>query len=222
MRDCEIKGNAQTNTTGGVGGGLAYRNAWTNAIVERCTIEGNEGFDGGGVHIECEGSSDDGVDHGSAVLSHCQIVGNTAARDGGGISAVDNGNVKNCLVYDNVAGDDGGGAYIEEGAQLRNCTIADNAATDKGDGIRVNSPGAAYNTIIYFNGTENVSGSGTLANCCTVDPHFYNRPADDYTITGAPCKDVGNNTYVDWNQDLDGSNRIVNGTVDIGAYEVQP
>jgi len=245
VRDCEIKWNAQTNPTAGVGGGLAYRNAWSDALVENCTIESNQGFVGGGAHIECEGVSDDGVNHGRAVLRNCWIVGNTAVNRAGGVNADDDGDVKNSLIIDNITQmtvnndePDGGGARVNGGARLMNCTISDNSAgpEGRGDGVRCQSDGYVRNCIIYFNGTENTSiqpdGTGNIEYTCasnlsggtgniTGDPDFVNRAADNYRITGAPCENAGSDSYVDAGDvDLDGNTRQV-GSVDMGAYEVQ-
>jgi len=144
--------------------------------------------------------------------------------------------VKNCLITDNEADDDGGGARVDSGARLLNSTVSENSAGGSGDGVRCVTGGFTHNSIIYFNdaggSADDVSGSGTFTHSCsdeltsgagnvTGDPHFVNRAADNFQITGAPCKDAGSNAYLDWEQDLAGTNRLVNGSVDMGAYEVQ-
>ena len=65
--------------------------------------------------------------------------------------------------------------------------------------------------------------TGTNGNIA-VDPKLVYR-ADTYEgsnfrLTAAsPCRNTGSNTGVDWALDLDGRNRIIDTTVDMGAYE---
>lgn len=234
---CDIKWNSQTNSGDEAGGGIAFRNGWSNAIVEYCTIEYNDAWRGGGAHVESEGTSDDGIPHGRAVLRHCEISGNTAGDDGGGVNADGNADVKNCLVLNNSAGDDAGGARVDDGSHLINSTVSANAAvTGDGDGVRCQQDSAVYNCIIYGNtggddtavkdngffvyscASDLVGGTGNI----TSNPLFVNAGAGNYRLqSGSPCTNTGSNAYVDWSLDLDGSNRIVNVTVDMGAYEVQ-
>jgi hypothetical protein len=61
-------------------------------------------------------------------------------------------------------------------------------------------------------------GSGNITNA----PLFVNRAGGDLRLQpNSPCINAGNNAYVPGPSDLDGSPRIVSGTVDIGAYEFQ-
>jgi hypothetical protein len=54
-----------------------------------------------------------------------------------------------------------------------------------------------------------------------VDPGFYDQNSGDYHLAAnSPAIDSGNNaTLSDADLDLDGNSRLLNGTVDIGAYE---
>jgi len=53
-------------------------------------------------------------------------------------------------------------------------------------------------------------------------PSFINLAAGNlYLQSNSPCINAGNNAYSAGSSDLDGRQRIVNGTVDIGAYEFQ-
>ncbi|RKY13364.1 MAG: hypothetical protein DRP82_05480, partial [Planctomycetota bacterium] len=63
------------------------------------------------------------------------------------------------------------------------------------------------------------------SNCIHSDPQFVDAANGDYHLKDtSPCIDAGDNSLVPSgvDKDLDGNPRIVNGTVDIGAYEYQP
>ena len=88
-----------------------------------------------------------------------------------------------------------------------------------------------YNCIVYFNTNGGNSSGSTLNYCCTTPlptsggGNITNAPLFvDYTSgnlrlqSDSPCINAGNNVYVTTTTDLDGTPRIVSGTVDIGAY----
>jgi hypothetical protein len=59
-------------------------------------------------------------------------------------------------------------------------------------------------------------GTGNITN----DPQFVNAAASNFHLQAtSPCRDGGDNAFVRTDRDADGNPRIVNGTVDIGAYE---
>jgi len=57
--------------------------------------------------------------------------------------------------------------------------------------------------------------------CSTADPFFVYADGGNYHLkTNSPCINAGKNSLVESTTDKDGRSRIINGTVDIGAYEV--
>ena len=59
--------------------------------------------------------------------------------------------------------------------------------------------------------------------CISDDPKFINAAVGNYRLQpDSPCIDAGNNTHVALSTDLDGNPRIMNGVVDMGAYEHIP
>ena len=61
-------------------------------------------------------------------------------------------------------------------------------------------------------------GSGNI----NLPPLFADEAAGDFRLQPAsPCRDAGANAFVSGTTDLDGSPRVVNGLVDMGAYELQ-
>jgi hypothetical protein len=192
----------ESNTATGSGGGV-YQGNW-GGTVSRCRIEGNASRDGGGAYLTYQ----------SQILNSL-IVGNTATRNGGGVSL-------------NSTSD-----------QIRNCTVVDNTA-QYGGGLYDSGGRTAYNSIIYHNTAmelgPNWHGEPRLYNTCTtptnaptsVDnieapPLFVNRAGGDYRLRpGSPCIDNGDNSYASGDSDLAGQTRIMNGVVDMGAYEHDP
>src|SRR6185295_5246363 len=62
------------------------------------------------------------------------------------------------------------------------------------------------------------SGSGNIAD----PPLFVDQTAGNFHLQpGSPCIDTGSDTYSTGSTDLDGNPRVVNGTIDMGAYEFQ-
>ena len=191
-----------SNLVQDVGGG-AYQ-----CELEHCTLTSNVAANFGGGAEECR-------------LSNCTVTLNDA-HSGGGASG---GTLRNCLVYENNATTSGGGASF---SILENCTVTSNISGEEGDGT---FESALLNCIVYYNGSENVSGGEVRFTCTIPDPGgegnvtnaplFLDRSADDYRLQAtSPCIDAGVNQ--DWmldSVDLSGCPRILNGSVDMGAYE---
>jgi hypothetical protein len=108
--------------------------------------------------------------------------------------------------------------------------VANSASTSGGGAIN----STLYNSIIFHNTGPQDPDCSTCAQffCCTsvqpdngvgnitAEPLLVNWPAGDFHLqAGSPCIDVGANTNAPPGQDLDGNPRIVDGIVDIGAYE---
>ena len=133
------------------------------------------------------------------------------------------GTLKNCILIGN-SGPNGGGAA---NATLYNCTLTGNSADFAGGALRC----ALNNCVVYDNTAGNYWDS-TLNNCCTTPMpttgtgNITNEPAFVDTVNGnfrlqaiSPCINAGNNASVTSSTDLDGNERVVGGTVDMGAYE---
>jgi hypothetical protein len=206
---CDLLTNRASLSGGGVSDGRLIL----------CTVSGNSAPDGGGAH--------------SSALTNCFLTGNLGtggANTGGGASL---STLNNCLVLSNSA-TLGGGSY---GGTLINCTVAANTASVAGGGVW-NS--VLMNTIAYFNtaadGNNYYLGggnpNGSMNYCCTTpqppsgvgnlssDPQFRDLPNGYLQLqVNSPCVNAGLNSYVGVYSDLNWNPRIVNGTVDIGAYE---
>jgi hypothetical protein len=182
-----------------------------------------------------------------AVADRCRILRNWANIGGGVYMPEAQTLLRSSLVASNSAGYDGGGVYLYAGI-MENCTVAANVCTNATGGVGYDKwssqPRRIANTIIYYNvgmGTSNDHSFVTVADAdmdhvCTTripaatpaekyvitnNPLFANVAAGDFRIgSGSPCFNSGlNETWMVGALDLDGSNRVVYGQVDMGAYE---
>ncbi len=203
----------------GYGGGVQC----DNGTVQNCIIENNAARDGGGVAL-----------NNSGMVINC-IIRNNTADWGGGVRCF-NGTVRGCLITDNTATPHGGGINIWSGGTVQNCTITNNTATD-GSGIRLWNNGIVENSIIYSNsGSANYiidAGHGnSVSYSCTTplytgtgnisdDPLFVNAGDSDFHLSSSSTLiNAGlNAAWMNTATDLDEHNRILDATVDIGAYE---
>ncbi len=222
VRIVGVKGHEQTFIDGGgarrciwVGSG----NEFTNTVFVGFTIcngyaQGGAGSVGGTfeycIFRDCDASrpNDDG----------------SAANWAGG--AANWAVMRNCLMTGCHA-PRGGATY---GATLVNCTVVGNSASNHGGGT---CEGTAVNCIIIGNDAPTGANyyNGTLTYTCTdplpsgtgninVNPYFTDAEGGDFRLRQySPCLDVGSNAAVVGEFDLSGTNRIVNGRVDLGAYE---
>ncbi len=192
--DCLVVGNhAAWRHGGGAGGGWATRTEFVNNYAK---------YNGGAAN--------------STLLSNCVLRGNAAGQQGGGLYG---STAWNCLLAGNTAVQAGGGAVDSD---LLNCTLAGNSS-----GVR---DGSMLNCVAYGNtaGNWQAADSSNYQYTCTtplpLGAHcITSAPALDaaYRLTGAsPCIDAGlNQPWMIGARDLAGTNRIIHGTVDMGAYE---
>jgi len=194
----------------------------SDPIIRDCSFTKNWG-----TPIDISGSA--------PTVANCEIVDNYMM--GFEIGGVCSPLIVNCK----ITGNDWGGVWIGGGSPtIVNCTIADNLkyAGIYCQGGHVN----IYNSILWKNrlltGEPNsillkdgataavtysdVQGDWPGKGNIDVDPQFIN-PSDYHLFPASPCINTGENSalpsYVV--KDLDGNPRIVNGTVDMGAYEFQ-
>ena len=205
-----LKGCVVSNNVSDVGnGGGAYYGQAVDSIIISNTARVGGGANG-------------------TTLQSCALVGNVASMWGGGVAWA--GLVQNCLVMGNQASGDAGGTYQ---ATVYNCTIVDNSAGGSGGGCY---NGRIYNSIVYYNmagvSYDNIHHLAIATYSCS-DPHpgyvgnipgppeFVDAGNGNYRLrASSPCIDEGiNEEWMLGVSDLDGNARILNGTVDMGAYE---
>ncbi len=222
-----IENNTITGNSAEYGGGMCY----CHGTIQDNTITSNSAEYGGGVSY-CHGT-----------IENNAIMGNSAASRGGGLSSC-HGTIRNNRITNNSAGGDGGGLQGCP-ATIESNTIADNSAVDEGGALWWCN-GTILNCIIWGNTAptgpqlydsvtpnhsciQDWAGGGTGS--MDTDPAFVDADGPDndpetyddnnYRLSAAsPCIDAGmNEDCMQGAVDLDGNPRIINGTVDMGAYE---
>ena len=220
----------RTQFTGsaGVDGGAVY-NGKGSFQAANCTFSfASAQNDGGGLY-----------NYGSGVtLSNCLFAG-CGADSGGGIYSVSSKMaVANCTLTQQTANT--GAAGIElvgngGGATVRNTILWNNATMGvTGEAQQVS---VAATTTLYLDHSDVQGLTGALGGVGNIgaDPLFAAPGSFDFRPTaGSPCLDAGNNAWLAtdfadldadgvFNEptplDLDDATRVVNGTVDMGAYE---
>ncbi|MEW6103971.1 MAG: right-handed parallel beta-helix repeat-containing protein [bacterium] len=173
----------------GSGRAFYFNNSGTSDVVQGFTIRNGNASYGGG--ICCHSSS--------PAITHCTISGNSASWGGGGIWCYNSSPaITNYIVSGNSASNRGGGIF---------CDFSSPAITY--DDVWNNS---APNGPNYYNCSPGIG-------CISADPLFVS-PNDFHLQPSSPCIDAGSNTAPAIPPtDKDGKPRIINGRVDMGAYE---
>ncbi|MCX7004000.1 MAG: PKD domain-containing protein, partial [bacterium] len=204
VEDCLIVGNGgggRYNSDPTDGGGVAFDGGGT---LERCVVMDNQGYQFGGIYISGSG----------AVIRNCLVARNQGLSwmggvGGWGISATLENNtiVENTAVAGHAAGVNIGGGT------LRNNIIYYNTVAGA-----VSNIGSGMGPFTYTCTWPGYAGTGNLTN----DPRMVNRAARNYQLSGrSDCINAGaNQSWMNTTKDLGGTNRIMNGVVDMGAYEL--
>jgi parallel beta-helix repeat protein len=221
ITNCTITGNRAYDSGGGI---LCYK---AGPYITNCIIRDNIASNyGGGIEMDLTCNPR---------ITNCTITNNTAAN-GAGLDLYTRSVpiITNCTIVNNSASTNGGGIFAKCGStpSIKNTIIWGNTASSQGHQIYTGNSGClvTLNYCDYADNTlnsNNIAGLGTVTpnNCIVSDPLFVDAGNKNYRLTASsPCINTGNNSYVPdgVTTDLDGNPRIVNGTVDIGAYERQP
>jgi len=222
-----------TFTRNSIMGNIAYYRgggvySFYNTTFINNTLLGNvANKDGGGVY---SGGVDSFINN--------TINGNTANDLGGGLYI--NGDtitITNNSISKNTAESGGGiwfGLYHDfDSASIYNNIIWNNQATNQGHDLYINNDGNdnfVRSTVNIFHNDFDQSSSGTYitlpfpidpSNLNNLDPLFVDASNGDYHLQAtSPVIDMGDNNAPQLPlTDKEGNPRIVNGTVDMGAYE---
>ncbi len=213
LNNVDVSGNSAI-----IGGGLD--NYGGTSTLTNCTVSGNSATSGGGVGTDSFGTS---------TLTNCTVSGNSAVI-GGGLETDDYGTtmLTNCTVSGNSAVIGGGLSNGDGTVTIGNTIVAENTADTSGpDGLGTFAS-LGNNLIGETDDSTGWVGSdltGTIAQ--PLNPLLA--PLGNYVGTtqtmallpGSPAIDAGNNALIPAGVTTDqrGLARIVNGVVDIGAFE---
>jgi hypothetical protein len=217
------------NTARAAGGGMI--NGEGRPVIRDCLFRDNTGSMGYGA----VGNLDDSG--GSPTIHNCRFIRNYGGWTGGAATDAGNSTWVNCVFSRNVTEGpaERGTLTTINGPTVINCTFSRNAghgiATgDRNNGLTVvnailwgNTEEAIYDlyepTAVSFSDVEGGwSGPGNI----NADPLFVQSGTDNVRLSfGSPCVNAGDNGAIPvWvDTDLDGNPRIIDGIVDMGAYE---
>jgi hypothetical protein len=219
LNDCTVSGNSGRMVAGITNGDEG------TATLSDCTVSGNSAS-GADPYYYCAG----GILNGGALsMNNCTVSGNSDFNDGeiSGAGGIFNANIltlNNCTISGN-SGFFCSGLYTGWTAQTRNTIIAGNMTSYwPGSGDVCGDLGSLGHNLI-----GDGSGYGFDAtDILNVDPKLgalQNNGGPTQTMAllpGSPAIDAGDNTNAPaFDQRGPGFARIVNGVIDIGAYEVQ-
>jgi len=227
MQFCRVVGNIS-----GTGGGVYARKS---TVLKNCVFSNNVALqtgyvDGGGIYLT------------GGTIENCLICYNIASTNAGSISAARGGGVSaggmfkvlNCTIVKNVAGQGGGLFYYDAPGPTGSVvnTIIDLNTLYSGSA----GPGVAIawghnNFDVSFTNCSlqcraDVAGHSTTNNQCLfeINNGFVDTNTGNFRLlSSSPCVNAGTNQ--DWMTnavDIDGNRRIIDGNVDMGAYEFLP
>ena len=201
--------------------------------IENCSFVQNTALNNGGAIVN---NGSEGGDS-SPQLVNCSFFKNAAGKRGGAMHSIgliggrNDPDYLNCTFFKNQAGERGGAIYHDnQGSSLiSNCILWNNEAPNRPEIDVLNeSSSVDVGNSILDDGLEdeniilplNVSDRG---NNLDLDPMFMDTLIGDLRLrTGSPAINQGDNTVIptDVDSDLQGSFRVVDNFVDIGAYEL--
>ena len=197
---CSISGNSAM----GRGGGGVYCND-SSPNIFNCSISGNVAMSSGGGGVQC-------IRNSSLTLVNCSISGNSA-DEGGGVDCISSSlTLTNCIVWDNA-----GGAVSVDGTSNAQVTFSCIEGNELWPGLgNVNAdPRFTYEGIFDFNRMEQVEIGGRMSEF----PDYIVEAPDYHLLPGSPGTNAGT-AYRAPQTDLDGKERLCDGRVDMGAYEM--
>lgn len=216
----------------GAGASTTY-NSGAAGTISNCAFINNDvaagSVGGGGLYFA-------GTPTEPTTIVNCVFYGNKAKYGGafyaGGTRIID---VINCTIAGNSCVEDGGAGYYGQNAviNIKNSIIWDNKKGESANGLRtVSTPGKVNLDHNIIEGGKGGVAEGEPVNVTVVnddatdvkqsDPLFVNMATGNLNLQeGSPAINAGSNALipVGITTDHDGKARVIDTTVDLGAYE---
>ena len=227
-----VTGSAFSGNTAMYNGGGIYGYYGTLTVTGSTLFGNSAGNDGGGV---------DNSRYSTLTMTDCALVGNSAGNNGGGIYNYDGTLTVTCSTLSgNAAMHSGGGIYNDCGTlTLTNSIIALSTAPSGPNISGALETGSGFNLIgvdpsFVRNPSDGGDGWGDDPDTPDVDESANDDYGDLHLRLDSPAVDAGDNSLLPADEldldndgdateplpvDFDGNPRVVNGSVDIGAYE---
>jgi hypothetical protein len=216
------------NSWGSSGGGISLFAAGT-PIIQNNFISRNSssGTQGGGIWI---------VNNSNALIVQNLFFANTASQGGAIYLSMPSGSTGPVLVNNTILGGNGAtqGSAVWAGGFDSQVFFYNNLliGLSTQNAVYCDSTYSSTPPVFVNNDAYSASGSGLEGTCATeqgqngnisADPLFVNASKNNYQLQStSPAIDAGDNSAPNIpKKDLAGKNRIVNGIIDLGAYEFQ-
>lgn len=224
-----------------LGAGILVRNSRVNLV--NLNLTENLAQFGGGIHIrgDSEATLDNNIfanNTGSnaggglvinstrdVVVNNNLFIDNRSQGPGGGIYTFGGGGkIVNSTFVGNSSPEAGSGITVENGSDLvvANSIVWQNRSQAGGEQIfsKQGRPEFADSLLVVNNSIVQNGFSGAGEGNLDEDPQFVDSEADDYRLRSeSPGIDTGENQEENTLLDLADNPRIINGLVDLGAYE---
>ena len=218
VSSCTISNNSAYFSGGGIG------NSAGNLQISNCTVSGNSAGSGGGVYTE--------YDEAEVDISNSTLSGNSGASGGGVYSQEQvTVTVTNSTLSGNSANSGGGIYYDFDGSSGGTVILANTVLKTGASGENIYNFGGqvvsqGYN-LSNDNGSGFLTGPGDQINTDPVLGPLQDNGGPTFThalLPGSPAIDAGDPNFTPpplYDQRGPGFDRVVNGRIDIGSFEVQ-
>ena len=206
-----ITNSTISGSTAAFGGGIFNTGPLT---IANSTVTGNTGSQGGGVYSNS-----------SLTITNSTISGNTVNSEGGGVVNLGTAAITNSTLSNN-SGSDGGGIFTIGAVQ-----IGDTVLNAGASGANIANNGGTVTSLGYNLSSDNaggfLTGPGDQINTDPLLGPLQDNGGPTFThqlLPGSPAIDSGDPNFSPppfFDQRGPGFDRVVNGRIDKGSFEVQ-